>query len=338
MIRDFWISINEKYQRNKTVIWFIVMAVTLFIIVTRNMDKMASSTRGSSVNSTTSGSVSNDEKIDEIVSKTEDNYEQIKEQMQDVNITEEDCIKLFVKLCNSGKVDSAYQCLTNECKEELYPTKQDFIDEYYSVIFKTSKNYEITEVKNDTYKVKYTNDVISTGNETSSNSSVIDYITIKNGKVSISNFIGKQSINITSIAPYFTIYIDEKLVYMDHEIYKVRAKNNTRADIYLNDADNSNLYLKDSYNNVYSIDTSSMYDSDYLITSKTEKSVDLTFNINYAENTQITEMSLGTMKIENKEYLDSTSEVVNPQTGNREYEKVKTNYPEQYSWNIKFTE
>ena len=44
----------------------------------------------------------------------------------------------------------------------------------------------------------------------------------------------------------------------------------------------------------------------------------------------------GNMKFVNKEYLDSTVEVKNPTTGEMEYAKVKTNYPEEYSWIVRF--
>ena len=162
MIRDFWILLNEKYQRNKSVIWFIIAVVVLFILVMRNFDKVSNSHRGSS-ETTTSESVSYDKKIRDAAVKSEDNYDNVKENLNGVSMKKEDCIKLFVQLCNNGKIQAAYDCLSDFCKQELYPTKQKFIDDYYGVIFKISKECEITEVKNDTYKVKYTNDSISTG-------------------------------------------------------------------------------------------------------------------------------------------------------------------------------
>ena len=337
MIRDFWILLNEKYQRNKSVIWFIIAIVVLFILVMRNIDKISSTTGGSSEGSTTSGSVSNEEQISEIVNESEDDYEKIQEKIQDVSMTKEDFINFFVQLCNSGKVDTAYEYLSDECKEALYPTKQSFIDNYYSVIFKISKECEITKVKNDTYKVIYTNDLISTGGNGSNEGEMIDYITyVSGGKLNVSNFIESAESISTSIAPYFTVYVDQKQTYFDHVVYNIRVKNNTKADIYINDEDNNNLYIEAENGGTYMLDASSLFDSDYLVPAGKEKSIELTFYINYAKDSDATSMCLGNIIIENKEYYDSTTEVKNPDTGEMEYAKVKTNYPEKYSWTVKF--
>ena len=337
MIRDFWILLNEKYQRNKTVIWFIIAIVVLFILVMRNMDKVSDSIRGSSESSTTSGSVSNDEQISKIVNESEDNYDEIQEKAQKVLEHKEDYIKFFVQLCNGGKVDTAYGYLSDACKEALYPTKQSFIDNYYSVIFKISKECEITEVKNDTYKVSYTNDLISTGGNGSNEGEIIDYITYVNGgKLNISNFVESAESKITSIAPYFTVYVDKKKTYFDHVVYNIRVKNNTKADIYINAEDNNNLYIEAENGSTYMLDASSLFDSDYLVPAGKEKSMELTFYVNYAKDSDATSMCFGNMIIVNKEYYDSTTEVRNPTTGEIEYAKVKTNYPEKYNWTIKF--
>lgn len=337
MIRNFWINLNEKYQRNKAVIWFIVAVVVLFILVMNNMDKVSKTIRGSSNTTTTSGSVSNDEKMAEIVSGSDDNYSEIYEKTKELHMSKEDCIKFFVQLCNSGKVDTAYEYLTDACKETLYPTKQSFIDAYYSVIFKISKECDITEVKNDTYRVKLLNDKIATGGKTVTEGETIEYMTVEPGwKISISGLIKCDKNEITSIAPMFTVYVDKTEVYMDHVVCNIRVKNNTMADIYINDADNSNIYIRDELDGVYPVDSTSMYDTDYLVSARSEKSIKLTFNINYAEHSNIKEMYFGNIKIVNKEFLDENNEITNPTTGETEYAKVKTNFPESYTWTVKF--
>ena len=336
MIRDFWILLNEKYQRNKSVIWFIIAVVVLFILVMRNFDKVSNSHRGSS-ETTTSESVSYDKKIRDAAVKSEDNYDNVKENLNGVSMKKEDCIKLFVQLCNNGKIQAAYDCLSDFCKQELYPTKQKFIDDYYGVIFKISKECEITEVKNDTYKVKYTNDSISTGGNSEGGEGIVDYITYDTaGKISISGLIKVEEPKITSIAPYFTVYVDKIKTYSDKIIYDVRVKNNTKADIYINDEDNSNLYVRDDSNGIISVDTSGLFDSDYLVTGGSIKSFTLTVNSNAFDRNSISELCFGNMIIKNKEYLDTTTEVVNSTTGQKEYVRRKTNYPETYNWSIKF--
>lgn len=336
MIRDFWISINEKYQRNKTVIWFIVIVLILFFLVMNNIDKLSKTIGGSGNSSTTSGSVSTEEKISEVVSNSNDDYSEIIEKTKDVRLTNEGCIKLFVQLCNSGKVDTAYEFLNDLCKKDMYPTKQSFIDTYYSVIFKTSKDCEITRVKNDTYRVRYINDMISTGGNGNYSGEITDYITVTDGKINISGYIDSTDLNVTSIAPYFTVYVDKKQTFMDHVIYSIRVKNNTKADIYINSEENNNLYIKDVSEGIHVMDSNGLFENDYLVPAGSEKSFTYTFNIDYAENSKVTEICFGNIIIKNKEYLDSTMEVRNPATGEVEYARVKTNYPERYNWSIKF--
>jgi len=337
-MRDFWISFNEKYQKNKAVIWFVVVAVGLFILVTRNINKNTKSNRGSSVNSTTSASVSQSSRaiINTIVEEN-DNLEKISERAKEEKIHGADAIYLFVEICNSGKIDLAYEALSDECKEILFPSKQTFIDNYYGVIFKTSKQVEITGFKNDTYRVKFKENSIETGDKP--NSGIDDYITIdENGKFNINGFIKRKNYNITSIAPKYTIYVESADIYTDHIDYKIKFKNNIKADIYINDVDKSNLCIKDYNKNVYNIDASDLFDDDYLVPAESAKRMKLRFNVNYTNSNGINEIDFNNIKIVNKEYYDSTSKIVDPKTGQTIYEKKKTNYPENDSWKINFEE
>ena len=337
MIRDFWISINEKYQRNKAVIWFIIIALIMFMLVMRNIDKIASSNRGSSDGSTTSGSVSNDEKISNIIDNNKDDYNKLKEEISNSDLDNEDALKIFIELCNRGNYDTAYEFISDECKDAMFPKKETFINDYCKPLFNVGKVYNISLYLEDTYKVELIEDPLATGK--SIGSKMVEYMTLtKEGKINVMGLIKRSDTKITSIAPMFTIYIDYIDMYNDKIVCKIRAKNNTKADIYINDVDNSDLYITDYRGNKYFIDQSNMYDSDYLVPAGTLKNIDLVFYLNPKYSSLITNITFNNMVIINKEYLDSTSEIKNPQTGEVEYEKVKTNYPENYKWNVKLVE
>ena len=62
------------------------------------------------------------------------------------------------------------------------------------------------------------------------------------------------------------------------------------------------------------------------------------FNVNYGNSNGINEIDFNNIKVVNKEYYDSTSQVVDSQTKQTIYEKKKTNYPEKDSWKIKLKE
>lgn len=329
-MRDLLIIINEKYQRNRAVIWFIVAVIVLFLLVTRQMDKYYKSAGGSGSNTATSGSVYNSTNtssvITNVVKQTNDDYNEINEKLTDIRLTRQDKIDLFVQLCNSKKFDTAYEYISDDCKDVLYPTKQEFINSYGNVIFKTSKLYEVTSFKNNTYKVKYMDDSIATGRKSSTNGGIIDYITVDdNGKINISNFVSRKQLSVTSIAPYFTVYVKEVQTFVDYELYSIEVRNNTSADIYMNDVDNSLLYLENDKGNIFYIDSSYMFDNVYYVTAGDLKEIKLKFNLNYTDGNKISQLCFGNVKVVNKEYYDTLSETTK-----------KTTFQEKTSCIVKF--
>ena len=44
-------------------------------------------------------------------------------------------VNTFLDFCNNGQIESAYNLISDECKNEKYPTIQDFQDYYYNYIF-----------------------------------------------------------------------------------------------------------------------------------------------------------------------------------------------------------
>ena len=111
-------------------------------------------------------------------------------------------VEEFIEKCNNKDVEGAYSMLTDECKEVLYKTKENFKKGYLDVIFKNNRIVNIENfISNNnryTYRVDLYEDILSTGNAQSKDS-YIDYITIdeksKNGKLNINSFIYKQDIN-----------------------------------------------------------------------------------------------------------------------------------------------
>lgn len=335
-MRDFLIDLNEKYQRNKFTMWIVVIAVVLFILVTRGMDKMAKSMGGSKENATSTSISTYSSKISQNtldISKIEDSYSKVEEQVGSLIKTKQDKVALFVYLCNNQKVNAAYEMLSDGCKNAVYPTIEDFKKNYHSVIFKTSKGVDITSFKNNTYQVKYTNDKLTTGGK--DESSIIDYITVTDDyKVNVSNLVESKKTDVTSIAPYFTVYVEEEDTYIDYVELKIKVKNNTKADIYINDEDNNQLTLIDKNNAEYKVDNDNLFNSTYLVSAGAEKELVIKFYKGYSNQSKLKEICFNNIKIVNKDYLDSTSQVKNPVTGAIEYENRTTKYPTSYSWRV----
>ena len=116
---------------------------------------------------------------------------------------EDNLVSEFVEYCNNGETEDAYNLLTDDCKEKLYPTLSSFNDNYYNIIFADgSKEFNLQSWVSDgsynTYRVRFIDDIISTGNYDDT-IKYEDYITIvtenNEKKLNINGYIRTENIN-----------------------------------------------------------------------------------------------------------------------------------------------
>lgn len=160
-------------------------------------------------------------------------------------------IKNFVDMCNKNNVDEAYNMLSNECKENIYPNIETFKKNYIETVFKSEKSIDVKNWIDSgnfvTYLVTYTGDILSTGNVDSEKFQ--DYITIEseNKKLNVNRYIKRKELNkeqeINNIK--FTIkYVD---VFKDYEIYNIKVENMNNNEIVLDNLNSvSSTYLETS--------------------------------------------------------------------------------------------
>lgn len=159
-------------------------------------------------------------------------------------------VENFVDRCNNGKVEEAYNMISNACKEVLYPNYEMFYNNYYKNLFENNKRtYSIENWSADTYVVKYTKDILSTG-KTLENATYQDYITIvtenNEKKLNINKFIGRNNINKTSESDNIKTEVLYKDMYMDYEIYTMKILNNTENPILMDALKKADgIFLKD---------------------------------------------------------------------------------------------
>ena len=159
----------------------------------------------------------------------EENYEQ-----------EESIINMFVEYCNNGQVEEAYNMLSSDCKETLYPTQLDFEQNYYQQIFSTKKicNLQawINEENYTIYRVRFIDDIMSTGNYEES-SKYQDYITVIHDEedkqyISINKYVIKEEVEDAEIETdelYIKVQSVEK--YIDYVEYTFSVKNKSDKTI-----------------------------------------------------------------------------------------------------------
>ena len=158
-------------------------------------------------------------------------------------------INQFVDYCNNRDYENAYNLLSQDCKDQLFKTVDEFISNYCNYIFTTNMTYNL-ELWNHTsntytYRIKYfENNLLATGNINSS-SNVEDYITIvennEEEKLNINNFIAAEEINRTqSSEEGITITVNKKYAYSDYEKYSITIKNNTDKTVLISERINAN--------------------------------------------------------------------------------------------------
>ena len=70
-------------------------------------------------------------------------------------------LKKFIQFCENNEIDNAYELLSENCKQEKYPTKESFLNYYnktfkqYNTIWKHSQGEE--------YKIQFYEDELVTG-------------------------------------------------------------------------------------------------------------------------------------------------------------------------------
>lgn len=131
------------YNQNRKTIWKVIGIIAIIIIViqlinhyykVRNEEELNNNnqTQNATTNSSTNSNY-NSVRVDDnnsVLSGDEMSSSQ-EEQIQ--------IIDTFVDYCNKGDVESAYQLLTDECKQEMYPQLDNFINSYYNETLQIQK-------------------------------------------------------------------------------------------------------------------------------------------------------------------------------------------------------
>ncbi len=291
------------YNQNRKMFWTVILTIigvialiqTLNNYYENNPKKQSSSTYGTTTYSTNNYSVITQKDIDETISK------------KSINVIEE-----FFKYCNNGEIEDAYKILSTECREELYPTVEDFKVKYYNKIFTESKSYNyilwIAEGRRHTYRVEIMSDLLATGKK--DDMPIEDYYTItsENGdyKLSISSYIGKEDINIYKNQKNISIKIISKKMYMDYEVYEIEVQNNTGNKLIFNTKENPNsVYIQDRNDLKYISFLNEIPSSELEILAGSAKVLEIKFNRGYKPTISIEKIIFGDIKINNNQQTES---------------------------------
>lgn len=166
-------------------------------------------------------------------------------------------IEEFISNCNNGNIEGAYNLLTQKCKEILFPNQETFKTNYYDIIFKEKRIYNIenwiSNNKLNTYRIEYFSDVMATG-KIEQAIDFQDYITIdekENNKININSFIGYKQIDKENKNDKVEVKVIGKQVFKDFELYEIEVQNKTSKTILLDTQNKSNTILLKANNTEY---------------------------------------------------------------------------------------
>ncbi len=218
-----------------------------------------------------------------------------------------DIIKEFVGYCNEQDINSAYSILTDECKEEMFPTIEDFNNIYYEKLFNgNKKQYTIENWNGNIYQVRITEDILASG-KINDSSTKQDYITVvnKNGekKLNINNYVGRKNADKTTEMKDIKMTITSIDTYMDYEIYNLTIENNSDNTILLDVGGNpKSVYLLDSKQMKYYFYGNEIVENKLMIESKFKNTIKIKFNNSYSSSREIEKLVFSKLVLNYEEY------------------------------------
>ena len=195
----------------------------------------------------------------------------------------------FVAYCNNGDISSAYGLVSSDCKNEMFKSEDVFKKIYYDIVFGgIEKEVSSDNWVNNTYKVKFMDNALATGNFDENNITQ-DYITVvkENNtiKLNINNYIEKQSINKSQEADNVKIKVVEGNTYFDYQAYVLEITNNRDTPIVINDPTvDSTMYIEDKNGTHYQAYTHELSEADKKIPAGETKKVTIKYFSKYSSN------------------------------------------------------
>ena len=236
------------YYSNRKIIWTAILAIALMIILLQTLNNDAKKRNlkintNDEINSSSNTTIYPNNQEDSLSS----NYNS--EKIQDEKLK---LISAFLEKCNNGKIEEAYDLLSTDCKEEMFPVLEKFKNDYTDLVFNTAKTYDIKlwmSGKYSIYKISIYENALATG--VVNNNAIDSYYTVveenNDYKININNLIAKEELNTENSNDYVRINVISRKIYIDYEEYEIKITNNTQKTILMDGyRKNNSMYLQDS--------------------------------------------------------------------------------------------
>lgn len=291
------------YHNNKTKIWLILGIIIFVYVIIRMFNAQIKKENEEKINNGTNQNFQVTTYLPSSQTSVMTNSSTTKENVK----KDTEIIKNFIDFCNDNNIEEAYNLLSQQCKDELYKNINDFYNKYYKNIFNEKKSYDIenwASSKNITYKVKYLNDIMSSG--TVNDEYIEEYITVvtenNEKKLNVNQFIEKEELNLKRETDNLNITVVNKYVYYDYEEYEIIFENNTDKNIILDTKENTeSVYIEDTKDVKYTWFGNEVPNSYLNLNSGESKRLRLKFNEIYTGKKTDSTIYLTDVKIDGQE-------------------------------------
>ena len=238
-------NLFRKYNQNRKTIWAVIIIVAFFVILLQVIFGLIRSSKqkmwqqpteetNKQLQNGQANGVGQENQVQQTNTEPSNNSSSyIKEQYRK---TAQNLINQFAQYCNQNQIEEAYNMLTDDCKQVLFPTINDFKQNYVNQVFSERRTAKVEQsmYEDGIYKVSYLTDVLANGGNTSNNV-LQDYIRItkqeKEDKLSINKFLYQEIFNKTVDSNSIYMKLVQKQAYTDYEIYQIQITNQTNQTI-----------------------------------------------------------------------------------------------------------
>lgn len=287
------LKIKRYFNRNIKKVLITILILVMIIIFIQVLNKIAKDKKSNTTNTEISKNSISDEQRTTAITKD------VIEEEKNTEIVS--IISDFVNKCNNKQLEEAYNMLSTECKQQVYPSMENFKKSYYDIVFSTQKEIDVKSwiIKNNiyTYKVSFTEDLMANKNAKQTE----DYYSIvkenDENKLNINGFIGSRQINKEKMINNINIKIKKVYTYMEYEDYDIEINNNLNNKIILDTKEKTTtMYIADSNGNKYYSKNYQLSKFDLEINAKSSKELNISFNKGY--NSNVTVKKIGFLNIQ----------------------------------------
>ncbi len=288
-------NLRRLYNQNRKGIWWVIIIIAFFLIILQVTNYfVGKANKEKSEENETNNIVNIDNESNEQIQLNTDKSVLTGEGLSKTKLNNEvGTIKQFLENCKNNKLEDAYNMLTDECKEEMYASVEDFKEFYSENVFESERvSFEVENWNENTYKVDIIPDMLSTGK---SNNGIVkqDYITVKKVndeyKLNINNYIGRRKINnATKEEKDIVITVNYADTYMEYESYNITVRNKRQEDIALDNLYNEKtMYIEDKNDVKYPAYTHEIPKELLILDKGVERTIDIKYYSRYSSTKNI---------------------------------------------------